>query len=792
MGLRFCALFFLLLLNMVLICEMPAQSIEEKKQKLVASQIPPSKQSNKIDGAMQKNLSDLQELRDSLEQLHMQAQNLYRQNAEESKYIPLLAQIQDVKAQIAEKQKQLRKKIKNRTQRDDMASWHHPAATIEDFVLEYGGDVIYLIPPAIAEYPLKVLGSLPVPKQIWPEMLQWIFTQNGIGIRSVNPYLKQLFLLRQDGSKLELVTNKSSLLSALPAQWRICFVLTPDVSKWNVIHQTLQTFYQADTTQIHTIGQHICIVGTVENVQELLKISDFLTDHQQPQEYSIVELKKLLSNEVKPLLQAIYNTKESTLERQTTDENKIGFSKGLQVFDFKHRPQVLCLIGQHTEIESAKQTITKLEQGMQDPKEKMVFWYTCRYSSAHELACTLERVYQLMQQDTATSIMMSQTVFDTKAKEYTKKEEAPSPFLSVSPQRFLQNKKDTIFSSSTPMPNFFVVDPKSSAIIMVIEQQYHPKIEQLAKRLDVPKKMVQIEVLLFEKKIKNSNRIGLNLLRFGKSFNKNEVRGMRWKDSKDNTNGKNEGILKFVFGSTKHGRMPAYDLAYQFLITQDDIQINASPSVITINQTPAYISIVNESSIDMGKIIDKKSSDAISYARAEYGTNLKITPIIHADEQRIPYGSKNTLITLQTEIDFEDVHSTKAEFRPEVTKRRIRNEVCIANGQTVILGGLRNKTLHEDKQMIPFLGEIPGIGKLFSETGMSNDSTEMFIFLTPKIVDDPATDLEIIKFEQLSKRPGDTPSFLKYLTVAQEQEKRKLFYNSLQMLLGAESSTAES
>ncbi|EPP37196.1 bacterial type II and III secretion system family protein, partial [Chlamydia psittaci 84-8471/1] len=58
------------------------------------------------------------------------------------------------------------------------------------------------------------------------------------------------------------------------------------------------------------------------------------------------------------------------------------------------------------------------------------------------------------------------------------------------------------------------------------------------------------------------------------------------------------GILEFLFkGNTGASLVPGYDLAYQFLMAQEDVRINASPSVVTMNQTPARIAIVEEMSI---------------------------------------------------------------------------------------------------------------------------------------------------------------------------------------------------
>ena len=54
----------------------------------------------------------------------------------------------------------------------------------------------------------------------------------------------------------------------------------------------------------------------------------------------------------------------------------------------------------------------------------------------------------------------------------------------------------------------FIVDPKTGAIVMVVEADIIPKIKDLLRKLDVPKKMVQIETLLFEKVLNRENSIG--------------------------------------------------------------------------------------------------------------------------------------------------------------------------------------------------------------------------------------------------------------------------------------------
>jgi general secretion pathway protein D len=97
---------------------------------------------------------------------------------------------------------------------------------------------------------------------------------------------------------------------------------------------------------------------------------------------------------------------------------------------------------------------------------------------------------------------------------------------------------------------------------------------------------------------------------------------------------------------------------------------------------------------------------------------------------------------------------------------------------------LRRKHSSDKEQKIPFLGEIPGIGKLFGATQLINDSTEMFIFITPTIVLDPEEELIQIRTEELKRRPGDIPSFLRKLVAARNKERKRFFVNSMEMFFG--------
>jgi general secretion pathway protein D len=326
---------------------------------------------------------------------------------------------------------------------------------------------------------------------------------------------------------------------------------------------------------------------------------------------------------------------------------------------------------------------------------------------------------------------------------------------------------------------------------MVVRRDALSKIKDLLRKLDVPKKMVQIEVLLFERRLNNQSNFGLNLLKLGKhngvfyeSLNSPNPRiGDRTKKLKFIA----PGVLEFFFSGHKSKYFPSFDIAYNFLMAQDDIQLNAAPSIITVNQTPATISIVEEISINNGAAPINTSSGQIafeqSFSRAQYGTTIVLTPTVHLPDEEVEMGQNKGFVTLQTNISFDTITPNSSD-RPNVDKRHIENEVRVVDGQTVILGALRRKTKIDSEEKLPLLSEIPGIGKLFGTSKLIDNNTEMIFFITPKIVLDPKEELIQIRTEELKKRAGDIPEFLEKVVQARDKESKKFFHNTLRVIFG--------
>lgn len=749
---------------------------------------------------------ELGQKRKNLQHLYIEAQKEYRDAslqqmdpvATELLFKERLGQIVTLRAEIKALEDKWKISSQEGTESDQEGLWHQPDTTIGQLVIDYGScDYIYLMPPEIAGLKVHVSSQLSVPRAMWSEMLELILANYGIGVKQLNPFLRELFFLRLNQSALTAITDNRDELRLTSPDARICFVLQPHATELRRIFQFIEKFTPQEQMTLQVIGNNIVLIGYAREITEMMKIYDFISMPKHQQEYKLVALQKASSEEIAKILQAIFEGDGfKFVGEDASKDSHSAFSQdgssGFRVITLKAPSQSLFLLGKAEQIEKACQIIQDIENRVGEVQDKTVHWYACRHSEAEELADVLSQVYNKMVASPEAFSIKGGKKRNVDIKETIVKKQDTGDRLVVSPP---QIKDDPEKKRTYEKHENFIVDTKTNSIVMVVESYIFPKLRELLKKLDVPKKMVQIDVLLFEKRMADNNTFGLNLLRMGQAASDKHVRSMIWnqgghskkkkKHHKDDPDGQ-RGLLQFIISRHEHGWMPAYDLAYNFLLSQEDISINANPTVTTVNQTAAKIAIVDQISINTGVVeIDTTKATRLkdSYSREEYGITLSITPTIHAkmDDENEPDGPR--FIHLSTDLVF-DTQKPSKDSRPDVTRRNIKNEVRVADGETVILGGLRRKTVSDNADMVPFLGELPGVGKLFSVTRMEDATTEMFIFITPRIVPDKTDEFIKMRQEALLKRPGDVPEFLDELIQAREKEKRKLFENSIKLLLG--------
>ena len=802
---------------------------------------------------MQTVNSDLVDKENELRALFHQAQDLYAKGAPPDDFRKLLAKINAVRAEINTTSETWRDTITRRQTGEGYALWNQPQTTVEQLIIDFGSqEYVYIIPPDLGQIKIGVASTIPVPRALWSEMLELVLAQAGVGVRQLNPYLRVIYPLRQNQSGLQLITNNPADLEYLPANARVGFFISPDPSEVRRVGFFLERFINPNTTTMQMVGRDMLIVSTVAEIKELLKLYEFVSKTRGVMEYRLVPLVKVDTEEMAKVLQAMFEQfSQEEAVYQTADKKGGGGTAqapkveghGLKVIPLKDVARAVFLVGTREEIERAESIIQEVESQVGSAREKVVYTYHVKHSDPEELAEVLAKIYELLvtegigreqQQQQVTEITKGPNGEQTKVITGPAAAAAPpqtppqiniisnqqrqipgmyhNPFPTVVDDTpgFYQNGQVTInptpiasqpfvFKEPNLNRNNFLVDPRSSTIVMVLDPWLLPRMKALIRRIDQPPAMVQLDVLLVEYRDKHTNNYGLNLLSIGGLASQQRRTAFRFDDIGQITGSPlslvptlAEGVTEILVSRPHTNSNPAFDVIYRFLMTQEDASVNANPSVVTINREECSIQIKQEISISTGIVevvgTNQNVGPKDAFTRAQYGTDIRITPTIHTkgDDPEELWDDSPDYVTLKSSVLFDDVLPSVDPTRPDILRRLVENIVRVADGQTVILGGLKRQDIDDSKQMIPFIGEVPYLGKAFSKTEMSDSTTEMFIFITPTIIYDQCAGVEKVKRDQFFRRPGDIPHFLCALDEARHLEQERCYALGMEMIFGRE------
>jgi len=120
---------------------------------------------------------------------------------------------------------------------------------------------------------------------------------------------------------------------------------------------------------------------------------------------------------------------------------------------------------------------------------------------------------------------------------------------------------------------------------------------------------------------------------------------------------------------------------------------------------------------------------AVTNQFKDYGIRLNFIPTI------TPRGTIRLQVAPEVSaLDYTNEVEISGFEVPGITVRKVNTEVELKDGQTFIIGGLLDKSLTDTFQKIPFLGDIPILGKLFQSESKTKNDTELIVLVTPEIV----------------------------------------------------------
>jgi len=315
---------------------------------------------------------------------------------------------------------------------------------------------------------------------------------------------------------------------------------------------------------------------------------------------------------------------------------------------------------------------------------------------------------------------------------------------------------------------YFSIDPETRRVVYIADEATANYIAQVLTNLDRPKPQVLIKVVFVEVTLNNASDIGIEG-GWGRQNMQGTIQdasavngfGLSALSSTVGTNFNQFGQPISSFSPVSPITQPGAGL-YQILGQDYQVTIRAiaqagkakvlsRPSILARNNQPATMFVGQSIPIVTSVSYNGLTGAPINaYTYRDVGVILKVTPFITADglvEMMISPQISSVDATLQFPI-------SPGVNAPAIDERSADTVAVTADGQTVIIGGLMSADKSAVETKIPFLGDIPLVGNLFKRKQKSDTKTELLIFLTPHIVQNPT---ELAALSARERARSDAP-----------------------------------
>jgi general secretion pathway protein D len=435
----------------------------------------------------------------------------------------------------------------------------------------------------------------------------------------------------------------------------------------------------------------LIITDVYSNIQRLLRILNAIDVAGMGQELTVIPLEYAEAAKFVKILDSIFQEKRRSKAQSTFSETK---------FVADERTNTIIVMASEVETLRIKRLINMLDRETPRGKEKIHVYYL-ENANAEDMAKVLQELPT-----------------KTTGKGGPQKK---LPFVS-------EDVKVT-------------ADKATNSLIIMAGKEDYLVLDEIIKKLDVPRSMVYIECLIMEVNITKEFNLGVQWLAGGTTTidNKDAAFGGGFEPevpiisglqtTLPSPSGFSLGIFteRITIGGMVFPNLAAIINAYK---KDKDVHFLSTPQILTTDNEEASITVGKNVPFQTRSAAETGVETYSSYEYKDVGITLKITPQISHD--------RLVRLYINTEATKLDEQATTSVDRPTTLKRTVDTTVIVKDTNTVVIGGLIDDSFSETRFSVPCLGDIPFFGYLFKTTAQGGDKTNLYVFITPHVVENPA------------------------------------------------------
>jgi type IV pilus assembly protein PilQ len=203
-----------------------------------------------------------------------------------------------------------------------------------------------------------------------------------------------------------------------------------------------------------------------------------------------------------------------------------------------------------------------------------------------------------------------------------------------------------------------------------------------------------------------------------------------------NTNALN--ALSSLTGATSTQRVASalfsasdFNVVISALKSLNTVKVVSNPTVVTLNNTEATLNVGEEFPIPSYTYNSERGAFEVSgFAYKPIGVLLKVTPQVN---------SRGTIkMAIEPEVSIRNGATTfggaGGATIPIIATRKVKTQISLQSGYTAGIGGLITENKNNGTTKVPVLGDIPGLGRLFSSKSKDETTTNLLVFITARTV----------------------------------------------------------
>ncbi len=456
----------------------------------------------------------------------------------------------------------------------------------------------------------------------------------------------------------------------------------------------------------------LIITETLSNIKKLMKIIEVLDVETTSSEVVVIPLENASASSLAKILRTIF--------KPTTIKGTASATSAVTIVPYDRVNSLIALADQ-SKIRKIKQTVALLDTKLERNEGNIHVFYL-QHATADELAKVLNSL------------------------------------AGKSPKTTDKGKASAISKNTQIM-----ADTETNSLVITASKDEYAVLEGVIKKLDIPRRMVYLEALIMEVNADKEFDVGVEWS-FADSYANGSgaivggfpqlggIVGAGQKSTGGDNNLQYKPSKGFTMGVIKEGitiggvSFPTISAVLRAYQDDSDINIISTPQILTTDNKKAEISVgENLAYKTSGNAGESTGNEYEQFEYRDVATKLIITP--HVNQ------SDTLRLEIQTEISKV---KTNVDNTPETFKRTVETTVLLNDKGTVVIGGIIAQESREETLKVPILGDIPLLGWLFRTEYTNDKKTNMFIFITPRIISNPA-DIAAVTLEKEDRMENVLP-----------------------------------